>query len=209
VKTKAATVAQKLMNLYRSAFAIDGTWSAVNPVFVTEADAAVLGEIEKLPCGKFLTEHISNLRNGRTNMNSIEPELLPYDGLLDNPGMTKADDGELRALARAMSDFQPDREHLDAIKALPIVRRFGDAWAAGVKSALRDAAEIAMWNNVIRADTALRLWTRAAEILSAEQSERIRAEIQADLPEYETYLPLFGDDGAALLSRLRKLLTDN
>ena len=206
MKTKAATVAQKLMNLYRNAFAINGTWSAVNRVFVDEADDAAMDEIQKLPCGKFLTKHIMNLKNGRTDMNSIEPELLPYDGMMDKPSNVRADDDELRALLRAMENFQPDREHLDAIKSLPLVRRFGDTWATDVRAVLIDAAHVAIWQNITRTDGALRLWSRAAEILSSPPSERIRAEIQADLPEYETYLPLFGADGTDLLSRLRKLV---
>ena len=42
MKTRSAQIAQKLMNLYRSAFAIDGTWGAVNAVFAAEADDAVV-----------------------------------------------------------------------------------------------------------------------------------------------------------------------
>jgi hypothetical protein len=38
-------------------------------------------------------------------------------------------------------------------------------------------------------------------------SERARAQIQAELPEFETYLPMFGDAGRDLLRRLREFVS--
>jgi hypothetical protein len=204
VKTKAAAIAQKLMNLYRNASAIEGAWSAVNPVLMKEANAAVMGEIERLPCGKFLSKHISDLKSGRTKMNSIDAELVPCGANFAAPG--KISDDEYDELIRALGKFKPDAAHLDVIKSLSIVKKFEGNWQTGVGSVLRDSDGIAAWQNVVRTDGALRLWARAAGILSLEPTELLRAEVQADLPEYETYLPMFGEEGKTLLARIRKLI---
>jgi hypothetical protein len=59
---------------------------------------------------------------------------------------------------------------------------------------------------VVQSARALALWGRAAEILSSAPSDLLRAEVQADMPEYETYLPMFGKDGLDALSRLRHFI---
>ena len=51
MKTKASTVAQKLLNLYRQEHVIFGGWAAVNQVFVAEADNDVMRELRPLPTG--------------------------------------------------------------------------------------------------------------------------------------------------------------
>ena len=209
MRTRSAATAQKLMNLYRNAFAIDGSWKSVNPIFMAEADDMVVPEIAKLPCGKILNMHISNLRSGRTNIDSIDSELLPYGGMMSSsPSSSDFSDSEFSDLMRALETFQPDAQHLDGIKSLPIVRRFGERWRTSVRSILPDGLAAQMWRNVVQADGALRLWSRAAEILSSPPSEKLRAEVQADLPEYETYLPMFGADGLDLLTRLRTFVND-
>jgi hypothetical protein len=38
-------------------------------------------------------------------------------------------------------------------------------------------------------------------------SERVRAQVQADMPDYETYLPMFGDAGTELLAKLRTFIS--
>lgn len=38
-------------------------------------------------------------------------------------------------------------------------------------------------------------------------TERHRAQIQADMPEYETYLPMFGDSGKEMLTKLRTFMS--
>ena len=38
-------------------------------------------------------------------------------------------------------------------------------------------------------------------------TERARAQLQADMPEYETYLPMFGEAGVELLEKLRSFIT--
>jgi hypothetical protein len=205
MKTRTALVAQKLMNLYRSAFAIDGGWGAVNAVLSAEADDAVVAEIEKLPCGKNLSRHIYNLKSGLTRPDAIDAELLPYNGMMQ-PRSDEFDGADFDALESALENFQPDEEHLSQIKNLAIVRRFGDRWAAGVRAILRDDSLIAIWRNVVQSDRALRLWGRAAEILASSPSDLLRAEVQADMPEYETYLPMFGKDGLDALSRLRQFI---
>jgi hypothetical protein len=201
-----AMAAQKLLNLYRSAFAIDGGWGAVNPVFVEEADDSVIAEIEKLPCGKNLARHISNLKSGVTKMNAIDAELLPYNGMLAWRQPVDFEDEDFQALQSALENFQPDAEHLDNIKSLPIVKKFGDRWRAGIRSILKNDSLNEIWRSVLQADSAIRLWGRAAEILSSTPSDLLRAEVQADMPEYETYLPMFGKEGLDVLARLRQLV---
>ena len=60
---------------------------------------------------------------------------------------------------------------------------------------------------VNRTYIAYHLWQSANEILSAPISEKLRAQVQADLPEYETYLPMFGNSGSELLNNLRKIIS--
>ena len=84
MKEKASVVAQKLLNLYRQEHVIFGGWAAVNQVFVDEATPDVLRELRDLPTGKNLIRHIENLRSGKTPMDSIERELLPYGGMMDD-----------------------------------------------------------------------------------------------------------------------------
>jgi hypothetical protein len=202
LKTRSALTAQKLMNLYRNAFAIDGGWKTVNGVLVGEHDEVVAAEIAKLPCGENLNRHISNLKSGRTKMDSIDSELLPYGGMIQQVP-DDFDEQEFGDLKIALENFQPDAAHVNQIKSLPIVRQFGDRWHTGVRAILRNDSLVEIWRNVLQSDSALRLWGRASEILSSTPSDLLRAEVQADMPEYETYLPMFGKDGMDALSKLR------
>jgi len=211
MKTRGASTAQRLMNLYRSAHAIEGGWSAVNAALVAESDDTAAAEIAKLPCGNALNAHIANLKSGRTRMNSIEPELLPYNGMLSRgeaaSATTSVDAVEYAELRTALESFAPDAEHVGRIKRLALVRRFGDNWPSGVRGILREAPLLAAWGAVLRAESALRYWNRASEILgAANPTEFMRAEVQADLPEYETYLPVFGAAGTDVLTRLRRFV---
>jgi hypothetical protein len=205
MKTHSARTAQKLMNLYRSAFAIEGGWRAVNEVLAAEADDSVLAEISKLPCGQGLAQHIFDLKNGRVDKGSIDPELLPYGGAMQPPAR-KVSGADYDALKSALTNFVPDAAHIDQIRQLAAVRQFGDKWRAGVGSILDDDSLAAVWRNVLQSESALRLWGRAAEILASSPSDLLRAEVQADMPEYETYLPMFGGEGLDILSRLRQFI---
>ena len=63
-------VAQRLLNLYRQEHVIRGGWAAVNQVFIAESnDEQVIHELENLPTGKKLIEHINNLRKTIDNVN--------------------------------------------------------------------------------------------------------------------------------------------
>ena len=63
------------------------------------------------------------------------------------------------------------------------------------------------WAVVVQTARAYQLWETATEILTQPQDDRARAQIQADMPEYETYLPMFGDMGNQLLGRLRLFIS--
>ena len=82
MNAKTSTIALKLLNLYRQEHVIIGGWTTVNPIFVNEATDDVIKELRDMPTGKLLVRHIENLRSGKTPMDSIDPELLPYGGMM-------------------------------------------------------------------------------------------------------------------------------
>ena len=214
MKENSSITAQRLLNLYRAAHAIDGTWRTVNAIFMAEADGAALEELKKLPCGDKLALHIRNLQSGKTRPDSIARELMPYGGMVeadlidDDDIATGMAENDLESLAYALNNFKPDQTHLDAIKNLPSVAQFGDRWLAGIRVSVGGRPDLLeKWRIVAKANTAFSLWERASDILSWPPTERTRAEIQADLPEYETYLPMFGDAGRDLLVKLRAFIS--
>ena len=94
------------------------------------------------------------------------------------------------------------------IKQLPFVQKFGNDWTKDVKTAISSyPALLAKWDIVIKTDKAYRIWDSAQQLLSETLTERNRAQIQADMPEYETFLPMFGDTGQQMLSKLRTFLS--
>lgn len=205
MKAKASVVAQKLLNLYRQEHVIIGGWAAINPIFVNEADEEVIQELAELPTGKMLVRHIENLRSGKTAMDSIERELMPYGGAMDGDiASVVLSRDELATLADMLDKFTPDENGLAAIEKLGLVKKFGAEWLVAVRAALSDYPELAQkWSGVAKTYRAYQLWNSASEIVAQPIDDRKRAEIQADIPEYETYLPMFGDAGNELLNRLR------
>lgn len=207
---QAHTTAQRLLNLYRQEHVINGGWAAVNRVFIDESDdPQVISELENLPTGRRLIAHINNLRNGKTPMDSIDKDLLPYSGLMSGQGtnvsLTADEKNELKNI---LSKFQPSSEYLDTIKKMALVQKFGHNWLQDIKSAIAsDTTLSAQWDNVIKTDTAYRIWDSAQQLLSETLTERNRAQIQADMPEYETYLPMFGENGTKMLERLRTFMS--
>lgn len=205
MKAKASVVAQKLLNLYRQEHVIIGGWGAINPIFIDEADDEVIQELAELPTGKTLIRHINNLRSGKTPMDSIERELMPYGGAMDGDVASETlSRDELSGLADALNTFTPDERGLAMIEKLGLVKKFGAEWLVAVRAALSDYPELAQkWSGVAKTYRAYQLWNSATEIVSQPIDDRKRAEIQADMPEFETYLPMFGDAGNELLNRLR------
>ncbi len=207
---QAHIIAQRLLNLYRQEHVIDGGWAAVNQVFIQESnDPKVIAELELLPTGNKLIAHINNLRNGKTPMNSIDKDLLPYGGMMSGQSVIFAlSDEEKAELTAALDAFQPSPEGLDKIKNIPIVQKFGNDWIENIKSAIAsDAPMLEKWKMVIRTDKAYRIWDSANQLLSETLTERNRAQIQADMPEYETYLPMFGEQGETVLAKLRTFMS--
>ena len=209
MKAKIKTTAQRLLNLYRQEHVIVGGWATVNPVFVNEATDDVIAELRDMPAGKTLVQHIENLRSGKTPMDSIERELLPYGGMMADamPSITLTDD-EWRELKNAIEQFTPDQSGLDKLMSMPVVRKFGEEWQIAIRSVLgRQPQLLPKWDIVKQTYDAYRLWNTANEIVANPLSERVRAQVQADMPEYETYLPKFGVQGIELLEKLRTVIS--
>lgn len=210
MQQQAHTIAQRLLNLYRQAHVIDGGWAAVNPVFIAESDdPSVIAELENMPTGKKLVAHINNLRSGKTPMDSIDKDLLPYGGLMSGQTISVSlSEKEIAQLKTALDNFQPTPEDLQTIKQLPFIQKFGNDWIVDVKSAIAFDKDLSSkWTRVIQTDTAYRIWDSAKELLSETLTERSRARIQADMPEFETYLPMFGDAGKEMLTKLRTFMS--
>ena len=210
MKPKASVVAQKLINLYRQAHVIIGGWTAINPIFINEATPEVLDAMSDLPTGRFLAQHIANLKSGKTPMDSIERELLPYGGMMAESAMSvQLSADELASLVTAISNFTPDQEGLDRIMNLDVIKSHDTDWLDIVRAALAtqrpDLSD--KWTLVEQTYNAYKRWNLANEILTMPINERTRAEIQADMFEYETYLPMFGDAGMDLLKKLRNFIS--
>lgn len=209
MKTTASVVAQKLLNLYRQEHVIFGGWAAVNRVFVDEADLDVIRELRALPTGKMLIQHIENLRSGKTPMDSIERELLPYGGQMAQivPQIQLTND-EWSELQNGIDNFTPDNDGLTRIQNLPVIKKFGDEWPVAIRAALAVHPELMdKWNVITKTYRAYYLWHVASDMLNEPLSERARAQLQADMPEYETYLPMFGESGDELLHKLRTFIS--
>lgn len=202
---KASTTALKLLNLYRQEHVIVGGWAVINPVLVNEATDDVIKELREMPNGKTLILHIQNLRDGKTPMNTIARELLPYGGMMGDemPSVT-LDAGQWYELETAINNFTPDQSGLDAFQANDVVKKFGEEWPVAIRAILSEKPHlIEKWDKILQTYNAYRLWNMANEIIANPISERARAKVQADMPEYETYLPMFGDAGNEMLARLR------
>lgn len=207
---QAHIIAQRLLNLYRQEHVIEGGWAAVNKVFIAESNNdQVIAELENMPTGKKLVAHINNLRTKKTPMDTIDKDLLPYGGLMTGIEVSfSLTDAEFNELKSALDKFQPTQESLNNIKNMPLVRKFGNDWAQDIKAAIISRPDmLAKWNVVIQTNKAYKIWNSARELLSETLTERNRAQIQADMPEYETYLPMFGDSGKEMLSRLRTFMS--
>lgn len=210
MKAKASETAQKLLNLYRQEHVIVGGWAAVNRAFLNEATDDVIKELSALPTGTMLIQHIENLRSGITEIDSIDHELMPYGGAFDdasiNISLTPQQWNELES---ALANFTPDQSGLDRIQSLGIVQKFGNEWAIAIRDALSARPQlIEKWSLVIKTYNAYRLWNQVHEIIAQPISDRTRAQVQADMPEYETYLPMFGVAGTELLNKLRNFISN-
>ncbi len=206
---KTSIVAQKLVNLYRQEHVIIGGWAALNPIFLQEATPDVLREMSNIPTGNNLVKHIQNLRSGKTDMNSIDRDLLPYGGMMDeSKGITALTDEQFAELEDALKKFTPDEQGLFFIKNTSVVKHFGNEWLVGVQKSLLNRPDLlAKWDVVVKTYRAYSLWNSAISVIQQPVSDRIRATIQADMPEYETYLPMFGNAGQDLLNKLRTFIS--
>lgn len=210
MKPKANLIAQRLVNLYRQEHVIMGGWAVLNPIFVNEATDDVLDEMADLPTGKMLIQHIKNLRDGKTPMDSIDRDLLPYGGLMAESGAsTPMSQNQWEELTNALNSFTPNQEGLHHLQTLDVVKKFGDEWLVGIKNMVADHPDLAeKWKIVMQTERAYHLWDMATQIINQPLTERMRAQIQADMPEYETFLPMFAEPGNQLLEKLRSFMSD-
>lgn len=206
---KASITAQKLLNLYRQEHVIIGGWAAVNQVFVAEATKDVIDALAELPTGRSLVQHINNLRSGQTPMDSIQRELLPYGGAMSQAtSATPIDSTQWKELESAIMEFTPDQDGLNRLAASPVIKQFGPEWIVAGRAALGGNVELLQkWDIIVQTYNAYHLWNTAREIINTPISDRVRAQLQVDMPEYETYLPMFGDAGNELLAKLRRFIS--
>ena len=208
MKAKIRATAQKLLNLYRQEHVIVGGWAVINKIFVNEASDDVIEELRDMPTGKNLIQHIENLRNGVTSMDSIARELLPYGGLMaDSMTVLRLPEPQWNELKIAIDSFTPTQAGLNKFMSSKIVRSFGEQWQTAIKAALASHPEMMeKWSTINQTFNAYRLWNTANEVISQPLTDRVRAQVQSDMPEYETYLPMFGDSGNELLNKLRTFI---
>ncbi|MBR3782410.1 MAG: hypothetical protein IKL14_03425 [Alphaproteobacteria bacterium] len=209
MNTKANIIALRLLNLYRQEHVIIGGWAAVNPIFVNEATDDVIKELREMPTGKSLIQHIENLRSGKTNMDSINPELLPYGGqMMESISSVALTGAQWTELENAIIEFTPDQTGLDKFVGLGIIKNFGNEWPVALRAVLTQRPQLMQkLETIIKTYNAYKYWGIASEIVNTPLTERVRAQVQADMPEYETYLPMFGSAGAELLEKLRNLVS--
>ena len=210
MKTKTRANAQRLLNLYRQAHVIVGGWATVNPVFVNDINDNVALELQDLPTGKMLLRHIENLKNGTTPMDSIDRELLPYGGMMmgESVASIKLNETQMDDLTDAIENFIPTQQGLDTFTSKPIVQHFGEEWPTAIGAIVQTKPNLTeQWNSIKQTYNAYRLWDSANMVIANPLTERVRAQVQSEMPEYETYLPMFGDDGAKLLNKLRNFIS--
>ncbi len=219
VAEKPHVIAQRLVNLYRQAHVINGGFAVINPIFLKEATKDVLEELTELANGKKIIEHISNLKSGKTKMDSIDPELQPYGGLMVDDRVlakeisVKLSKSEIDSIVKDLMEFNPDVSGLENLEKNSSIKKLGEDWPQQLR-AIMDMNEGSYQEVVLeklklaeKLHNAVRLWYKAQEYIATPQSDRLRAEVQADLPEFETYLPMFGDAGQDLLVKVRALVT--
>lgn len=209
MNAKASVVAQKLLNLYRQEHVIFGGWATVNPIFVAESTPEVIQELRELPTGKTLIRHIENLRSGKTPMDEIDRDLLPYGGMMSETVATIIlTPAEWRELENGINNFTPDQRGLDMLQSLPVIKKFGGEWTVAIRAALNAKPELLpKWATICKTYRAYYLWRVASDMINQPLTDRTRAQLQADMPEYETYLPMFGDAGIDLLAQLRTFIS--
>lgn len=210
MKPKASVVAQKLLNLYRQEHVIIGGWAAINPIFVDDATPDVISALSELPTGKTLIKHIENLKSGKTPMDSIERDLLPYGGMMAESAIEiDVSDSDWKNLESAILNFTSDQDGLDQIENLSIVKSFGSEWLQKIRSIImkKNPELLPNWETIDKTYNAYMRWNTANDLISNPITDRARAQLQADMPEYETYLPMFGQDGEKLLEKLRTYIS--
>ncbi|MBR4806513.1 MAG: hypothetical protein IKZ64_01685 [Alphaproteobacteria bacterium] len=207
MKAKASVVAQKLLNLYRQAHVIEGGWPVLNQIFVNESSDEILKELQDLPTGKLLAEHIKNLKSGETPMDSIARELLPYGGAFaEKAPHAQIAESDMQELIAAINAFTPTQQGLETFIATPVIQSFGQEWMLAIQSVLaNDTDMLDKFSQIVRMWNAYKIWMDAKEIINQPINDRTRAQLQVDMPEFETYLPMFGEEGAKLLRRLHTL----
>ena len=143
-------------------------------------------------------------------MDSIERDLMPYGGMMMDSVVPsiKLTNEQWRELEYGMEKFTPDQAGLEMFTALAVVQKFGAEWITAIADAITQKPYLRdRWNVITQTYNAYRLWDMANEIIANPISERVRGQVQADMPEYETYLPMFGDAGMQLLEKLRTFIS--
>ena len=113
---------------------------------------------------------------------------------------------DLQQLVAAIDSFNPSSEGLNEFMDTPIIKSFGAEWVLMSRNVLSNNPDaLHRLDDIVRVSRAYQLWNNANDILSNPVTDRVRANLQVDMPEYRTYLPMFGDEGKELLRRLHGL----
>ncbi len=219
IENTTKTTAQRLLNLYRQAHSIDGGWVVLNPYFISEDSPKLEEELKKLPNGWKLAKHIENLKEGKTQMDSISPDLTPYGGLMTNDNVYKVvqnielPKAEFDNLSDFLHGFKPDFKHLTDFKKAEFFESLGKDWTNQAKLIIQNSNDkdsetlLNKLNQLIDLDKTYSAWYQASELLTEPESEKTKATAQTLLTEFESRLPKFGKQGQELLEKIRNLIS--
>ena len=129
--------------------------------------------------------------------------------MMESTAVTPLTPEQWNELTQALDKFVPNQQSLTNLQNLSVVKKFGDEWLVGIKNVVSEKPELsAKWKVVMQTWRAYHLWDMATQIIKQPLTERLRAQIQADMPEYETFLPMFDKPGQDLLAKLRSFMSD-
>ena len=233
-REKAKGLARRAINIFRQLHVIDAPLKELNEKFLS-LDSDTVALLPEMPGGVKLYSHIQNLIGGLTPMNKIDPDLLPFgkevfedkklyaeftdfdkDSYVPAPpkvalkhavGAKATPADPMEPVWVALKNFNGEAEKLEAFKALPAVKAFGENWRLEIAeripmSALPDWERLSkLFEEMVTLDDGLVAWKAISTFLK-NPSSAARKAIAPMLAEYKARLALFGSAGETLKARL-------